>query len=240
MDKSKYGVEEIVFKKCPICKKGKVEKLVPKGFFSFAKSTQIICDKCLAKFSEDEEYQEEPTYILDLSESDEKNKYEGETLKKSEWEKGISDLDLCIKTNNLPKANVVGLKIILKPGEQAHWYSSSKLMEERAIRRSHGGAVRVMKGVYVGGSQSESHGELRTIDNGGLLLTNQRLIFNGGFKNIEYPLSKIVSVEEHKDSIEIGSTNRQKVQLYVVQEPHKWATFVKMAVQIAHSNGKKK
>ena len=239
MDKSKYEVEEVVFSKCPICKKGKVEKLMPKGFFSFAKSTKIICNDCSAQFSDEGEYQEESVYKLDLSESKEKNKYDGEALKKSEWERGISDLDLCVKTNSLPKANVVGLKIILKPGEQSHWYSSSRLMEERAIRRSHGGAVRIMKGVYVGGSQSESHGELRAIDNGSLLLTNQRLIFNGGFKNIEYQLSKIVSIEEYKDAVEIGSSNRQKVQLYVVEEPHKWAIFVRIAVQIAHSGGKK-
>ena len=42
-----------------ITKKGKIEKLKPKGFFSFAKSTKIICDKCSAQFSEEGEYQEE-------------------------------------------------------------------------------------------------------------------------------------------------------------------------------------
>ena len=68
MDSRKYEIEEVVFHKCPICKKGKIEKLKPKGFFSFAKSTKIICDKCSAQFSEEGEYQEEPTYRLDLYE----------------------------------------------------------------------------------------------------------------------------------------------------------------------------
>lgn len=230
-DTSKYKRGEIVFKKCPICKKGKVEKLVPKGFLSFVKSSKIICNICLAQFSEEGEYQEEPTYKLDLSKSGEKSKYRGERLKKSEWKRGISDLDMCIKTNSPPKANIASLKMILKPGEQTHWYSSARLMEERAIRCSQGFAMG--RGIYVGGSQSESHGELRIIDKGNLLLTNQRLIFNGELKNIEYKLNKISSIEEHKNAIEIGASNRQKIQLYLVEEPHKWATFAKIAVQIA-------
>ena len=234
MDKLKYEVEEVVFSKCPICKKGKVEKLNPKGFFGFAKSTKIICDKCSAQFSEKGEYQEEPTYSLDLSESEQKSNYDGETLKKSEWERGISDLDLCVKNNTPPVANVVGLNIILQQGEKAHWYSSTRLMEERAIRHTYGGAVRVMKGVYVGGRRGESHGEMRQIDAGNLLLTNKRLIFKGGMRSFEHKLDKVVSVEEYKDSIGIGVSNRQKAQYFIVNEPHKWAVFTRMAVENLH------
>ena len=223
---------EILFKKCPICKKGEVQKIKPSGFFSSLKKEKIICNKCNAKFIEEGEYQEEETYSLDLSESNQKNKYEGETLKKSEWERGISELDLCVKTNSLPKANVIGLNTILKQGEQTHWYSSTKLMEERSVRHTYGGAVRVMKGVYVGGRRGESHGELRIIDSGSLLLTSQRLIFNGNLRSTEYALNKIISVKEYKDSIEIGVSNRQKVQIFVVDEPHKWSTFVKIAIQL--------
>jgi len=234
MDKSKYEVEKIVFKKCPICKKGKIEKLKPKGFLSFAKSIIIICDSCNAKLTEQGNYQEEETYRLDLSESHQKNQYDSKTLKKSEWERGISDLDLCIKNNSPPTADVVGLNIILQQGEKAHWYSATRLMEERAVRHTYGGAVRVMKGVYVGGRRGESHGEMREIDAGSLLLTNKRLIFKGGMRSFEHKLNKIVSVEEYKDSMGIGVSNRQKAQYFIVDEPHKWAVFTKIAVENLH------
>jgi tetratricopeptide (TPR) repeat protein len=225
---------EIVFKKCPVCKKDKVKRVDPSGFLSFAKSSKIVCDKCNAKFTEQGEYQEEETYKLDLSESEQESKYDGETLKKSEWERGTSDLDLCVKSNSLPAADVIGLNIILQKGETAHWYSPAKLMEERAVRHTYGGAVRVMKGVYVGGRRGESHGEMREIDSGNLLLTNKRLIFKGGMRSFEHKLDKVVSVEEYNDSMGIGVSNRQKSQYFVVDEPHKWAVFTRMAVDILH------
>jgi len=242
MAEASYKVEEVIFEKCPICGTGKVQKLKSTGFLSFAKSDKIICAKCNAKFIEKGEREGERVFKLDISESNQENQYDGEALKVSEWERGISDLDFCIQTNTLPKADGMGLKIILKPGEEAHWHSPTQLMEERAIRHTYGGAVRVMKGVYIGGRKGESHGELRTIDTGSLLLTNKRLIFNGGFRNSEYKLDKVVSVEEYKDAIEIGASNRKKVQIFVVDEPHKWATYIRIAVQNYHggSRGKKK
>src|SRR3989338_382639 len=105
MDKTKYEIAEVIFNKCPVCKKSSVEKLQPKGFFSFARSIIISCDKCSALFIEDGEYQHEKRYKLDLSESNEKNNYDGQSLKVSEWKRGTSDLDHCIKTNTLPNAD---------------------------------------------------------------------------------------------------------------------------------------
>lgn len=231
MTKTEPVFEYVIFEKCPVCKSGKVQELKPTGMLSFAKSSKIICNRCNARFKEGQAYQNERVFRLDLSNSDQKNKYDGDSLKLSEWKRGISDLDFCIQTNTLPQAQVVGLKIILNRDEQAHCYSGARLMEERAVRQSTGGAIRVTKGLYVGRSKSESHGELRIIDSGSLLLTNKRLIFNGDMRNIEYRLDKIISVEEYKDAIEIGSSNRQKVQLFVVAEPHKWAVYITLAVQ---------
>lgn len=229
--KLKQEIEETIFKTCPVCKTGKAQKLKPVGFLSSLKSHKIICNKCYAQFVEGDEFQNDRTFTLDLSKSDKKNKYDGETLKFSEWERGISDLDFCIKTNTLPKTKVVGLKVILKPNEQTHYCSATELMEERAVRHTYGGRVRVAKGIWVGGARGESHGELRKIDDGSLLLTNMRLIFNGGFRNSEYRLDKINSVEEDEEAVEIGASNRQKVQRFVLNEPKKWATFIRMATQ---------
>ncbi len=235
-----YEIEEVVFKKCPICKKGEVQNFKPTGFFDFMQSNKIICNKCNAKFNECEKKEIERVFSLDLSESKQKSRYEGQALRVSEWNRGISDLDFCIQHNTLPKAKVVGLSIILQSGEQTHWYSASRLMQERAIRHTYGGAMRVMRGVYIGGARGESHGELRVVDGGSLLLTNKRLIFNGRFRNIEYNLNKIVSIEEYKDAVEIGASNKQKVQIFLVEEPRKWATYIRIAVQNYQSGGKGK
>jgi hypothetical protein len=221
-------VLETVFKKCPVCKKGSVQFIQKKILFVFKKQ-DLLCNACNAQFKWEGKNDGEDTYSLDLSKSNGNNKYDGEILKRHEWEKGISDFDYFVQSNTLPKSTVTG-GIILQNGEVCHWTSNSKLFEERAVRQTYGGAVRVMRGVYIGGSQGESQGALRKIDNGILVLTNKRLIFNGDFRNSEYKLDKIVSVEEWKDAIEIGASNRQKVQIFTTDEPHKGATFIKMAI----------
>ena len=63
------------------------------------------------------------------------------------------------------------------------------------------------------------------------------MVFNGDLKHFEYPLNKITSVEEWKDAVEIASINRQKCQVYVVDEPHKWAVYIKIAISL-FSKGK--
>ena len=224
-------VEGVTFKKCPICKKGCVKQYKQKKFFGLAFATWIACNECNAQFTGGMSKDEQRVFTLDLSNSDLESPYDGQTLKTSEWERGLSDVDYCAKRNMLPTAQIKDLKIIVQSDEKPHWYSIAKLLEERAVRRSVGGAVRIIKGVYVGGSQSESHGQLKEIDEGYLLLTNKRLIFNGNMRNVEYQLNKIVVVDETECGIEIAVSNKNKVQLFVVTEPHKWATYVKIAVK---------
>lgn len=159
MTNENIQILETIFEKCPICKKGKVRaeeksrKIL--GFFKLTDAPKIRCDNCHAHFIEENKKEDDRLFRLDLSESKEKKDYNGEALKVSEWKRGLSDLDYYQKNDSLPNTHIVGLKIILPPNEKTHWYTSAKLMEERAIRRSHGGAVRVARGVYVGGSQSE-------------------------------------------------------------------------------------
>ena len=230
MTKSDYEVQEVIFDKCPICNRGKVESVKQSSFLGLIKTDKILCNNCKANFDEGENREEERVFKLDLSNSNQKSKYNGQALKVSEWKRGLSDLDYNIENNLLPKLKVVGLKIILQDNEQTHWYSGSRLMEERMVRNVQSYGIRG-RGFYSGQSRGESHGELKTIDNGSLLLTNQRLIFNGNFKNIDYKLNKIISVEEFQDAVEIGVSNKQKLQTYVVDEPHKWAVYIRMAIK---------
>ncbi len=229
--KEKTKVVETVFKKCPVCKKGKVEFITKKKMLIFNEQ-ETICNNCNAKFKyEGKDHNDEDLYSLDLSKSNAKSNYNNQTLLRSEWERGLSDLDYCIKTNTLPNLTIENLGIILEEKEQQHLQIEAGLMEEKSIRVSGGGAVRVARGVYLGGSQSQSYGELRNLDHGALLLTNKRLIFNGDLRNSEYKLNKILSVEEFKDAVEIGASNRKKLQVFVVKEPHKLATYIKMAIK---------
>ena len=223
--------KEVIFKKCPVCKKGEVAKITSKSFFGLLSSNSILCSNCKAKFSLQAEKEEEKVFKLDLSESEMKNAYEGQSLKVSEWEKGTSDLDVCIQNKKLPNLKVVGLKTILSDDEKTHWYSGARAMEERMVRDVQFSSVGG-HGFRVGQSRGVSHGELKSIDSGSLLLTNKRLIFNGDLKHFEYPLNKITSVEEWKDAVEIASGNRQKCQVYVLDEPHKWAVYIKIAISL--------
>ncbi len=220
---------EVIFAQCPVCKESKVEKIISSKFFGFLNHLKIVCSHCNARFAEKGRKDGEDVYRLDLSDSNLENKYKGTSLKISEWNRGISDLDLCIKTNSLPKESLENSKIVLATDENLHYHSRAELMEERAVRRTYGSAVRVMNGVYIGSSESKSHGELKRIDDGELFLTNKRIIFNGHLRSAEYNLTKLVTIEEHLDSVEIGISNRQKLQRFVVSEPHKLAVFLRIA-----------
>jgi len=224
---------EVIFDKCPVCKKGKVSHISTKKFFGLMDSAQIKCDHCNAIFIEQDGKEDQRVFELDLSESKAESNYNGQALKMSEWKRGLSDLDFCIKNNSLPNLTVMGLKVVLEEGERTHWYSSAVMMEERAVRNYQSYRV---KGYSFG--NSESHGELRRIDKGNLLLTNKRIIFNGDFKHLEYKLDKVMALEEFKDSFEIGVSNRQKLQTFLVDEPHKWVVYTKIALSKIKSKGK--
>ena len=230
MDESKYIVQGTVFDVCPVCKTGKVYDWRKKGLLGISKRGTLACRYCNAKFIDMGLREKQPLLKLDLSESQKQHQYNGFALMKSEWIRGISDLDLAIKNNELPSYEIAGLTIIMNNDEQCHFYAGANLLEERMVRNHVGGSVRIMRGVWLRQGQAESHGEIRHIDYGGLLLTNQRLIFDGGRKKIEYKLPKILSVTEYADGIQIGSTSRKKSQIYAVDEPHKWTTYIQMAI----------
>jgi len=97
------------------------------------------------------------------------------------------------------------------------------LHEPRAVRQTIGGysgtSVRVAKGVSfrVGGmkARSESHEELRIIDQGSLVLTNKRLIFIGSKRTTNIDLRKIVAIEPYKDGIVSQRENKQKTEYFI-------------------------
>lgn len=141
------------------------------------------------------------------------------------------------KEKNLPS---VTTNILLKAGEEAFVQTESKLYENRGVTHSkssgRGGAVRIAKGVYIGGSNrsgtSETIQQLKVIDSGSLVLTNKRLVFDGGRENRNIPIEKIISVNHFSDSIEISSEARSKSMLFTVPNPYIWYFIFNILVQV--------
>ena len=129
----------------------------------------------------------------------------------------------------------VHTKIILKKDEIAYYSESSKLFETKAVRHYQSGSagVRVMKGVYIGGSRgkSTSHQEWSHIDDGNLIITNQRLIFDGFSQNRNFNLSRIISVSQGLDKIEVSIEGRQKSLVFECSNSIICATVIHICAQ---------
>lgn len=137
---------------------------------------------------------------------------------------------------NLP---AIPTQILLKSGEEAFAQTESILSETRGVSyhkgSSSGGAVRLMKGVYVGGSsrsgKSETKQEIKEIDTGLLILTNKRLVFDGSNENRTILLERIISFEPHIDSIEISTENRTKSMRFTVPNSFIWVFTLQVLIQ---------
>jgi hypothetical protein len=104
----------------------------------------------------------------------------------------------------------------LKRDEFALCDTTASLYEYRKQSYRTGGAVRVMKGVYVGGSQQHSYDSLQAIDEGKIIVTNHRLVFVGSKKTSTVNLADLLTVEEADGAMEIHSAKRQKPLLLQV------------------------
>ncbi|MCJ7515308.1 MAG: SHOCT domain-containing protein [Dehalococcoidia bacterium] len=106
------------------------------------------------------------------------------------------------------------------------------LLESRSVRTGtaiYGGPTfRVTKGVSfrLGGvsGSSASHEELRTIDNGILTLTNQRIVFSGSLRTVSIQLGKIITVEPYSslsyEGLSIQRDNYSKMQYFTYSKGH--------------------
>lgn len=119
----------------------------------------------------------------------------------------INSVDLLLKKNEYP---ILELENIT-------------LQEPRAVRVSRGGyggtSIRIAKGItlHTGGTRgrSESHDEIRNIDNGKLLITNKRIMFLGSNRTTNIDINKIVSIEDYLDGIKIQRSNKQKPEYFI-------------------------
>ena len=125
--------------------------------------------------------------------------------------------------------------ILLKNNEQAILYDHCRLIESRSTRHFErtGGSVRIGR-CSIGQSAGTSYGvdNLKAVDDGCLILTNKRLIFDGRKFDRSIPLNKILSVNSYTNYIEISSESREKSMLFTVGNSLIWETSLKTVTQV--------
>jgi len=103
---------------------------------------------------------------------------------------------------------------------------------------------------YVGGSQGFSvplgHGiryrvssfrgqpiqveSLATVDQGNLVVTNQRLVFLGAKRDVSIPLAKLLQIEAFSNAIAIGREGKESRDIYLVANPAYVTLFLQWVV----------
>lgn len=118
---------------------------------------------------------------------------------------------------------ITNTTIVLKSGEKPIYQIDNVILSEpRAVRTTTGGyggaSVRVSKNITVHSgrtqSTSESHDEIKVIDNGALLITNKRIVFLGTNRTTNIDLNKIIAITDSDDTIAIQRSNKQKVEYF--------------------------
>ncbi|MBR0472339.1 MAG: zinc-ribbon domain-containing protein [Methanosphaera sp.] len=113
--------------------------------------------------------------------------------------------------------------IVLKNKENpVYKVENVSLLEPRSVRTSSGGyggtSVRITKGVTLHSgrtaSKSESHDEIKLIDTGDLLITNQRIIFLGSNRTTNIDIKKIIAITSEENRIQIQRSNKQKPEYF--------------------------
>jgi len=97
-------------------------------------------------------------------------------------------------------------------------FPNTSLLEPRAVRTwlsNYGGAsIRVAKGLSFRAGQSrgvsESHDEMRSLDLGTLLLTNERLVFIGSQRTNSVALNKVIDIEGLTDAVVVHREGKEK------------------------------
>jgi hypothetical protein len=65
-------------------------------------------------------------------------------------------------------------------------------------------------------STTESQEQLRAIDLGTLVVTNQRIVFLGKLKTISIDVNKMIGVDEYRDSIGVHCKDKEKVDSFKI------------------------
>lgn len=223
-------------KTCSICHSEKVTAGIKKLIFGLISYRNVECGECSAVFKKDGE-----KWMLVKIQHDNNaigRRYAQQSLFDQEWinigNGGMSDSEQREAETNLlmEKINSGELKVkviradipvILQKNEDALCVLPNIcLCEFRVVRVSGGGYggtnFRVTKGISLRfgkfSSRSESHPEMRKIDEGTLVITNKRFVYSGALKTVQIDLRKIVQIDPFDDGIGLHKENREKTQYF--------------------------
>jgi hypothetical protein len=228
---------------CSICHSEKIFLKEEKHLFGLFSRNNLICSQCGAVFKEFKmkwklseinnknnpiwkKYGEQILFAREWERvgngglSDEEQRIRDEELQAAKikyWTERIKSGGLKVKTIRTESPI-----ILHKDEETICVLPNIYLNEARAVRVSRGGyggtSFRVAKGVSLRlgqfGSQSESHPEIRKIDQGTLVITNKRFVYCGSIKTVDIALSKIVQIDPFDDGINLHKENREKTQIF--------------------------
>lgn len=140
-----------------------------------------------------------------------------ERLRRTRDELGPALILYQVERNNLPVISVPGL--MLQGGERVHWSEAGSITEVRVIGRryvggSSGMSFRIAKGVSyrVGGYRGHSVSErgIVPVSRGALILTDQRILFNGDGKTFMAKWRDILGFQFFKDGAQISFKTRSQ------------------------------
>jgi hypothetical protein len=127
----------------------------------------------------------------------------------------------------LMKGQLTPIECNLELGsEVCYWMQPVDLLQVKrtVVRRNYGGfssSIKIFGSLrYRIGSfdvQRETEDKLTKIDSGTAIFTDQRVIFNGEYKNINFKLNKVLDIKEYSNGVEIGKDSGGDVFLSFTQ-----------------------
>jgi hypothetical protein len=145
-----------------------------------------------------------------------------------------------VQAGNYP---AVPAGIVLKGTEIALYSMPAALAEDRTTSRTVGGSVgysvplghgfRFRVGSYQGQTIREER--LTTVDQGSVVVTTQRVVFNGRRRSLAIPTNKILNTVVYRDGLDVRAENRVKREVFLCQNPLLLNTYVLVAGQLAQT-----
>lgn len=109
--------------------------------------------------------------------------------------------------------------LLLGAGEKAYFVEQGvRLYETRASRRGTGVGTKV-GGIFLGSSESHAVDKLVEVDSGQLVITNEKISFDGRTEQRTIALKDIQNIESHADFFSVASSKRNKKCLFQVRNP---------------------
>lgn len=133
----------------------------------------------------------------------------------------------------------VDTTLLLKKDERALSEAGADLLKEVTDREFRGGSRGVS--VPLGGGIRYRVGAVRgqmvtlgthwaTADTGVLTVTDQRVVYHGGRKTLEFPFAKLATLNVYSDAVDLGVTSRQSTSTFRTGDPELFAGILHAAL----------